>query len=227
MNELILDNVSKSYGPLPVLEDVSLRFEAGSVHALLGPNGSGKTTLFRILLGLTSPTSGSVSVPDSRIGCGFQQPRFYEDLTVEENLQVFASLAGTESDWVDELRTRAGLDAHRDQIAGDLSDGLGKKLDFALAFVDRPDVSLLDEPFADVDDEAKPELLAFLDSYRSDDRIVVITTHQLHAFEDLLDTLTVVVDGSVVFQDHVGAEGLHRDDLSTVYHRHLDGIPTE
>jgi ABC-type multidrug transport system ATPase subunit len=214
MNPVELEDVEKTYGSVRALKGVSAIFEPGTVHAVIGPNGSGKTTLFRILLGLTSPSSGSVSLPDVTLGCGFQQPQFYPGLTVRENLRTFGSLAGAEEAWVEDLIERCGLSRLEDRLAGDLSDGLAKKLDFALAFIDQPDVVVLDEPFADVDDESKPRLLAFLDSYVTGDRLLLVTSHQLSLFREILDAMTVLYRGEVVFDerlediDDLGERGL-------------------
>jgi ABC-type multidrug transport system ATPase subunit len=110
-----LDGVRKEYGDVVAVRDVSLSVGGGQFHCLIGPNGSGKTTLFRLLLGLARPTAGTLSVPDGAVGCGFQRPNFYPDLTVRENLTVFASLVGSPGrEWretvVDELRLRRAMD---------------------------------------------------------------------------------------------------------------------
>jgi len=203
MDAIELEDVEKAYGSVRALRGVSLTFEPGGVHAVIGPNGSGKTTLFRILLGLTNPSSGTVSMPDATLGCGFQQPQFYPGLTVGENIRTFGSLAGAEGAWVDTVTERCGLKRLEHRIAGNLSDGLAKKLDFALALIHEPDVIVLDEPFADIDEESKPALLAFLDTYVTEERLLLLTTHQLSLFRDVLDTMTVLSRGEVVFDERV------------------------
>lgn len=218
MNPVELDDLEKAYGSVRALKGVSATFEPGTVHAVIGPNGSGKTTLFRILLGLTSPSSGSVSLPDVTLGCGFQQPQFYPGLTVGENLRTFGSLAGAENAWVETLIERCGLGRLENRLAGDLSDGLAKKLDFALAFIDQPDVVVLDEPFADVDDESKPRLLAFLDSYVTGDRLLLVTSHQLSLFREILDAMTVLYRGEVVFDERLAdIDDLGERGLTEIY----------
>jgi ABC-type multidrug transport system ATPase subunit len=218
MNPVELDDLEKAYGSVRALKGVSATFEPGTVHAVIGPNGSGKTTLFRILLGLTSPSSGSVSLPDVTLGCGFQQPQFYPGLTVGENLRTFGSLAGAENAWVETLIERCGLGRLENRLAGDLSDGLAKKLDFALAFIDQPDVVVLDEPFADVDDESKPRLLAFLDSYVTGDRLLLVTSHQLSLFREILDAMTVLYRGEVVLDERLeNIDDLGERGLTEIY----------
>lgn len=218
MEAIELDDIEKSYGRVRALRDVSITFRPGTVHAVLGPNGSGKTTLFRVLLGLTSASSGSVSMPDITLGSGFQQPQVYPGLTVGENVDTFASLVGAEAAWVESLTERCGLNRIETRLVGDLSDGLEKKLDFALAFLGQPEVVVLDEPFADIDDESKPQLLEFLDDYATEGRLLLISSHQLSVFRDVLDAMTVLHRGEVVFDERVSdLEELETRELTDVY----------
>ncbi len=218
MDPVELDGVEKSYGTVRALEGVSVTFEPGTVHAVIGPNGSGKTTLFRILLGLTNATSGTVSIPEATVGCGFQQPQVYPGLTVGENIRIFGSLVDAETAWVDDLIERCGLKRLEGRIVGNLSDGLTKKLDFALAFVGEPDVVLLDEPFADIDDEAKPRLLEFLADYTTEDRLLMVSSHQLSLFQGVLDAVTVLHRGEVVLDERLSdIEDIETRGLTEVY----------
>jgi ABC-type multidrug transport system ATPase subunit len=218
MEAVELDGVVKSYGTVRALDGVSVTFEPGTVHAVIGPNGSGKTTLFRILLGLTDATSGTVSIPEAAVGCGFQQPQVYPGLTVGENVRIFGSLVDAESAWVDDLVERCGLARLEGRIVGNLSDGLTKKLDFALAFVGEPDIVLLDEPFADIDDESKPQLLEFLAEYATEKRLLLVSSHQLSLFRDVLDAMTVLHRGEVVLDERLSdIDGLETRELTDVY----------
>lgn len=191
-------SVTKRYGDVTALGPTDLTFEPGGVYALAGPNGSGKTTLLRMLAGLTRPSGGTVEVPGD-VGVGFQGATFYPDLTVAENLEVFTDLVDADRDWgahlVEQLRLTPML--HRKGSA--LSDGYAKKLDTALALLKEPDVLLLDEPLADIDDATERKLVDLLAAYRSPDRAIVVSSHNLDSLSRLLDRLTVVVDASVVF----------------------------
>ncbi len=220
-----LRNVTKRYDDVTALAGVDLTIEAGTFHCLVGPNGSGKTTLFRTVLGLTKPTSGEVSLPDGRIGCGFQRANFYRGLTVAENLSVFATLVGgTDDAWREDLVTTLRLDRVMDRSAAELSGGFAKKLDLALALLDKPDVLFLDEPLGDLDDVSKARLLDFLGEYRDAGNAVVVSTHHLAEFDPLLDHLTVLYDGEIAID-------ADRDDITlgehdTLHELYVDRIMT-
>ncbi|SDG20986.1 ATP-binding cassette domain-containing protein [Halorientalis regularis] len=216
---LELHAVSKSYGDVTALSGVDLSVAPGTIHALVGPNGSGKTTLFRIALGLTRPSSGTVDAPVEGIGPGFQRANFYRDLTVAENLDVFAALTGAEDEaWREEICSTLRLDRVRDRRAGDLSGGFGKKLDLALALLNRSPVVCLDEPMGDLDDVSKANLLDLLADYRDEGHAVVVSTHHLGAFADVIDHLTVLHDGEVLLDDPRGAIDLgDHDSLQDLY----------
>jgi ABC-2 type transport system ATP-binding protein len=187
-------NLRKTYDGTTALDGVSLEFGDG-LHCVAGPNGSGKTTLMRLLAGLTRPDAGSVSAPDS-LGYAFQVPNVYPELTVRENLDVFASPTGASASWRETLVSRLRLGPERDRAASDLSGGFRKKLDLALALLKRPDALVLDEPLADLDPATRRRLVAVATEY-ADNHCVVACTHNLAAFRDEYETLTVLVDGRV------------------------------
>lgn len=217
MQAIQFRDVTKRYGSKAALADVSVTFEPGTVHALLGPNGAGKTTLFRLLLGLTEPGSGTIAVPDVRVGCGFQEPQLYGGLTVRENLALFADLTDASESWVAEVVDRCGLDRVSHRQARELSAGFAKRLDLALALIDRPQILLLDEPLADVDEEYRTQLSGFFADYATTDRLVVAATHQLGRFEPIVDRATVLSEGRVVWSGDPGTS-----DLSGWYSAVLD-----
>ena len=199
---LELRDIQKSYGGVTALSGVDLSVAPGTIHALVGPNGSGKTTLLRVALGLTRPSSGRVDAPAEGIGPGFQRANVYRDLTVAENLDVFAALTGADDDtWRERLLSALRLDRVLDRRAGELSGGFEKKLDLALALLNRPPVVCLDEPMGDLDDVSKAKLLDLLVDYRDAGHAVVVSTHRLGAFADVLDHLTVLHDGAVLLDE--------------------------
>ena len=210
--------VTKRYGSVTALSDVSLTVSPGRLHGLVGPNGSGKTTLFHVLSGLARPTDGRVVSPAASVGVGFQTPRFYPDLTVRENLRVFRSFAADPppAAWTETLLSELRLEPAAHRLAADLSGGFRTKLDLALAMVKRPTFLLLDEPLADVDDHSRRRIVSFLSGYPGEDRCVVVSTHTLEAFADALDRVTVLVDGRVEF------DGPSEDDALAQYRAALE-----
>ena len=196
-----LEGVTREFGSVSALEEVSLRIGGGEFHCLLGPNGSGKSTLMRLILGLTRPTEGTVDVPDIAVGCGFQRPNFYPDLTAAENIEVFGGLVGGSEEWnrtvVEELQLGPALDRR----AGDLSGGYARKLDLALAVLKEPDLLLLDEPLGALDDVSATRLLGFLRRYVDQGNTVLVSTHRVTEFEGLLDRVTVLHRGELLLDE--------------------------
>jgi ABC-2 type transport system ATP-binding protein len=223
MTLLELVDLRKSYGDVTALSGIDLTVEAGTFHGLVGPNGSGKTTLFRIVLGLTRPSGGEISLPDGHVGCGFQRPNFYRGLTVAENLSVFSKLADdVDPAWREELVDVLRLDRVMDRRAGDISGGFAKKLDLTLALLERPSLVLLDEPFGDLDDVSKARLLEFLADYRDEGNAVLVSTHHLGDFDPLVDHLTVLYDGDVVLD--ADRDDIDLGDRRTLQELYVDQV---
>lgn len=216
MKPIELTDVEKSYGRATSLDGISLSFDPGW-HVLLGPNGAGKTTLFRLLLGLTEPDGGDLSIPDVAVGCSFQEPQVYEGLTVRENLDVFGGIAGASAAWLETLIDRCGLARVTHRRARDLSGGFKARLDVALAFVNRPEIVLLDEPLADVDDEYVGQLREFFVEYAGPDRLFVVATHHHGRFSDLADSVTILADGRVQWTGDPARASTHDGDIKALY----------
>jgi len=209
MAEIRFDRVARSYDGVRALHDVDLTIPSGNLHALVGPNGSGKSTLFGLLLGLDRPTAGTVHRPDEPIGCSFQQPSVYPELSVDENLAVFAAMGDAGDEWVANVRSDLGLDDVRSRVVEELSGGYQRLLDVALAFVRRPQFVVLDEPLDELDDAAQDRVVTFVTDYAGGDRTVLVSTHHVDEFGPAIDRLTVLSDGTVAFDDSVDASEDH------------------
>lgn len=175
MNKIEVRNICKSYGKVKALDDVFLAVAEGEVFGLIGPDGAGKTSLFRILCSLLSPDSGSAVVDGFNVVSQMKQVRcrigympgkfsLYQDLTVEENLQFFATLFGTTIDeGYDSIRAvYSQIEPFKDRKAGALSGGMKQKLALSCALIHSPSVLFLDEPTTGVDPVSRKELWEML-----------------------------------------------------------------
>ncbi len=184
-----IDRVSKSYGAVQALRDVSLSVGRGELFGLIGPDGAGKTTLFRLLATLILPDSGSARIDGLdcvgdyrkiRHRVGYMPGRFslYPDLSVEENLQFFASLFSTTIQENYELVAPIyrQIEPFRKRYARNLSGGMKQKLALCCALIHKPSVLLLDEPTTGVDVVSRVEFWDMLASLREQGITIVAST---------------------------------------------------
>ncbi|MBQ9203960.1 MAG: ABC transporter ATP-binding protein [Prevotella sp.] len=192
MSAIEVNHISKSYGRVKALDDVSFTVGKGEVFGLIGPDGAGKTSLFRILCTLLLPDEGTAVVEgfdvarqakDIRRQVGYMPGRFslYQDLTVEENLRFFATLFGTTVDeGYDSIRAiYSQIERFKDRRAGALSGGMKQKLALSCALVHQPNVLFLDEPTTGVDPVSRKELWEMLSMLKERGITIVASTPYL------------------------------------------------
>lgn len=197
---IVVSHLSKSYGKVVALEDVSLFVKFGELVALLGPNGAGKTTLVRHLYCELKPRSGVVTVLGRspcdrgvrrRMGVIPQEATPYPDLTVYDNVYYAARIRGIPRQEArrrtEETLKELGLWEHRDRYIMDLSGGLKRRTLIAMAFVHSPLVMVLDEPTTGLDPEARRELWDVLTRLKGEGRAILLTTHYIEEAEALAD----------------------------------------
>ena len=192
MNAIEVKNVSKSYGRVQALSDVSFTVGKGEVFGLIGPDGAGKTSMFRILCSLLLPEAGSASVDgfdvvkqmrEVRCRVGYMRGKFslYQDLTIEENLKFFATLFGTtvEAGYDSIKAIYSQIERFKDRKAGALSGGMKQKLALGCALVHSPSMLLLDEPTTGVDPVSRKELWEMLLTLKERGITIVASTPYL------------------------------------------------
>lgn len=207
---ITLDGVTKDFGDVRAVRGIDLTIHQGEIVAFLGPNGAGKTSTIDMVLGLSRPTSGSVSVlgiePHQAVARGLvsavmQTGGLLKDLTVSETVEYTASLfAGTTTGLpsVAEVLQRAGIDGIADRKVGRCSGGEQQRLRFALALLSDPALLLLDEPTTGMDVEGRR---AFWSAIREDaerGRTVLFATHYLEEADAYADRIVLVSKGRVV-----------------------------
>ncbi|HXV25065.1 MAG TPA: ABC transporter ATP-binding protein [Alphaproteobacteria bacterium] len=232
---LELDRISKKFGGLTAVRDLSFKVEEGEIRGLIGPNGAGKTTTFNVISGFYRPSAGSIryrgrtisGLKTSRIAEDglvrtFQSTTLFHELTVFENMLVgchlharanlFAALFG-----VDRARNRAaveralavldfiGLSQRRDEIAANLPHGLQKALGLAVALASGPKLLLLDEPFAGMNSEETRNMMGHVRRICEEGVTILLVEHDMQAVMGLCDRITVLNFGELL------AEGSPRE----------------
>jgi ABC-2 type transport system ATP-binding protein len=201
-----LKAVSKRYGAVQALDGLDLEVRRGEVLALLGPNGAGKTTSVSLLLGLTRPDAGSVTLFDQdpsaravreRCGTMLQVSRLPETITVREHIELFSSYYPKPLP-VAETLALAGLSEVADRRYGKLSGGQQQRLKFALSLCGDPEVMFLDEPTVALDVEARREFWDAIRKRVAQGTTVLLTTHYLEEADALADRIIVIDNGRVM-----------------------------
>lgn len=195
---IVTENLSRSFGHLVAVRDVSLTVHQGEIFGVLGPNGAGKSTTIRMLCGILDPTGGNGRVVGydirkdaekikTRIGYMTQRFSLYEDLSVEENLRFYAGIYGVPRSArrarLERVLSTTGLGARRKQIAGTLSGGWKQRVALASATIHEPPLLFLDEPTAGVDPVSRREFWDQIHRIASEGTTVLLTTHYMDEAE--------------------------------------------
>lgn len=212
-----IQHISKRFGKLQVLKDVSLELKGGECIALIGPNGSGKTTLIKSMLGMVVPQSGDILFKGAsiskewayrnHIGYMPQIGRYPENMTIGQVLDMMQDIRKASKSTLDnDLFAAFDLQSMLDKRMGTLSGGTRQKVSACLAFMFRPDVLILDEPTAGLDPVATEILKDKILAEKSNNKLIIITSHVLSDLDDLVTEVIYMQEGRPLF--HQSLESL-------------------
>jgi len=213
---IAVEGVTKRFGHVTAVNDLTLHIGAGEVFGLLGPNGAGKTTTIDMVMGLTGPTNGTVQVlgidPRRRglavrqlTGIVMQQSALDAYLTGRENVQIYAELYlgsnGAVRRRVDEVLAWAGLSAAANRLVKTYSGGMKRRLDLAIGALHRPRLLLLDEPTLGLDIQTRRDVWTLIRDMATHGTTVLLTTHYLEEADRLCDRVGIMNHGHLIALD--------------------------
>jgi ABC-2 type transport system ATP-binding protein len=202
-----LDGVVKRFGPVTAVDGISLQIQPGEIVALLGPNGAGKTSTVDMLLGLSQPSAGTVTVygraPHDAVALGLvsavmQTGGLLKDFTVEETVKLTAVLFGRGPGEVDRALERAGIADIGKRLVGKCSGGQQQRLRFAMALLPDPELLILDEPTTGMDVGGRHDFWSAIREDARSGRTVIFATHYLEEADAYADRVVFVRRGQVV-----------------------------
>ncbi|WP_199439378.1 ABC transporter ATP-binding protein [Umezawaea beigongshangensis] len=228
---IVVEQLTKQFGQITAVQNLSFTVEPGSVTGFLGPNGAGKTTTLRMLLGLVTPTSGrglingttfqQLGNPGRVVGAVLEAQGFHPKRTARNHLRVYASAIGVPDQRADQVLDLVGLGAAGDRRAGGFSLGMKQRLALATALLGDPQILVLDEPANGLDPEGIAWLRTFLQSFARSGRTVLISSHLLAEVEQTVDQVVIVSRGQTMY--YGALDQLRKSQQSRVLVQPSDG----
>lgn len=206
---ILVNNISKSYGETQALKSVSLEVQKGELFGLIGPDGAGKTTLMRILMSLLLPSEGNASMngfdvvtdyKKVRLCTGYMPGRFslYQDLSVQENMEFFATVFGTtvEENYHLVKNIYSQIEPFKHRRAGKLSGGMKQKLALSCAMIHKPEILILDEPTTGVDAVSRKEFWEMLKDLKQQGITIMVSTPYMDE-ATMCDRIALIQNGEI------------------------------
>ena len=210
MAAIEIKGLSKRFGEITAVDDLSFSTREGAVTGFLGPNGAGKTTTLRMLLGLVTPTEGTATVdgrpyaeladPTRHVGAVLESTSFHPGRRARQHLRVLATAAGLPLDRVDEVLDEVGLAEAGDRRVKGFSLGMRQRLGLASALLGAPNVLILDEPTNGLDPEGVHWLRQYLRSFADRGGSVLVSSHLLAEVAQTVDDVVIIANGRLVIQ---------------------------
>lgn len=210
-----ISELTKNYGKLKVIDSLSLELNSGQLYCLLGKNGAGKTTFLKIILDILSFESGSVDIFGSpcnelnkkqkeRIGAMIDGSFLLEELTGNQYLNFIGRIYNIEKQQLlhrikDLTNFFFDDEAQMNKSISTYSTGMRKKIEFCAAVINKPEILILDEPFSGLDPIAADRLVSFLKSYATEQRLILLSSHDLSFVQKLATHIGVLEDSKLLF----------------------------
>jgi len=210
-NAIIVDSITREYGSVAVVDNLSFKVKKGTIHGFLGPNGAGKTTTMKIIAGVLPATSGEVQVLGKNVqqnlksvkrnlGVLLENPPLYKDMEVKEYLEFVARLHHVPNakvnEYVDTAINKLNLESVRDRLIGNLSKGFKQRVGVAQAVVHKPEIVILDEPTVGLDPNAVIEMRDLITNLK-ENHTVLLSSHLLHEVGLICDDVTIIAKGKL------------------------------
>ncbi len=202
--------LTKHFGKVAAVQDLSFSVEPGRITGFLGPNGAGKTTTLRMLLSLVTPTSGTATIGGTRyadlaqpqrvVGAALEASSFHPGRNARNHLRVLGQTCGMGADRADQLLELVGLTAAAKRRVGGFSMGMRQRLGLAGALVGDPSVLILDEPANGLDPEGIRWLRGFLRALAAEGRTILVSSHMLSEVQQTVDDVVIISQGRAVKQ---------------------------
>lgn len=210
---IVVQGLSKDFGPVHAVMDLSFTVEPGSVTGFLGPNGSGKTTTLRMILGLVTPVAGTATIngvpfqglenPATVVGAVLEAQSFHPGRSARNHLRCYAAAIDVPDERADQVLELVGLASVGSRRVGGFSLGMRQRLALATALLGDPQILVLDEPANGLDPQGIAWLRSFLRSFAATGRTVLVSSHLLREMEQTVDHVVIVSRGQCVFNGHL------------------------
>ncbi|MBW9152235.1 ABC transporter ATP-binding protein [Clostridium estertheticum] len=209
---LKINNLSKKYKNIKVVDNINLNVKEGTIYGFLGPNGAGKSTTIRMILGLIKATSGTVKLFGDdiqenrikilkRIGAIVESPSYYGHLSAYDNLKIWAELKGVNSNKIVEVLKLLNLSEAKNKKINNFSLGMKQRLGIAQALIGDPDFLILDEPTNGLDPMGIREIRNLLISLAKDyNKTIFISSHILSEMELIVDDVGIINKGKLLYE---------------------------
>jgi ABC-2 type transport system ATP-binding protein len=213
MNAIETRGLTKEYGSIVAVKNLSLNVRQGTVYGFLGPNGAGKSTTINMLMGFIKPTGGSASVMgfdvktqhyEIRKLTGYlpERPAFYEDMTGKGNMAYFGRLMGIEEldAKAGELIRQVGLEGRGDDKVKAYSHGMRQRLGIAIALLGNPKILILDEPTTGLDPQGSHDIRELIKKLKGEHVTIFLSSHILHEVQDISDVVGIIKSGELIVE---------------------------